>query len=72
MTTQQIIEAHKVTAANYSKTVDAVGGFTEYVRRLGGIFTELIGKSDKVTDADELRKRCDYVQGIMQIYSFCY
>lgn len=72
MKTQQIIEAHKVTAATYAKTVDAVGGFTEYVRRLGGIFTELIGKSDKVTDADEFRKRCDYVQGLMQIFRFCY
>lgn len=70
--TQQIIDDHKVTAANYQKTVDAAGGFTEYVRKLGGIFAELIGKADKVTTADELRKRCDYVQGLMQIFRFCY
>jgi hypothetical protein len=28
-TTQLIIETHKVTAATYANTVDAVGGFTE-------------------------------------------
>lgn len=27
MTTQQIINAHKVTQATYSKTVDAIGGY---------------------------------------------
>ena len=71
-TTQQIIEAHKVTAATYAKTVDAVGGFNDYVRSLGGIFAELIGKADKVTTDTEFRKRCDYVQGLMQIFRFCY
>ena len=70
--TQQIIDAHKVTQANYSKTIDAAGGFNDYVRSLGGIFAELIGKADKVTTDTEFRKRCDYVQGLMQIFRFCY
>ncbi len=70
--TQQIIDAHKVTQATYSKTVDAAGGFNDYVRSLGGIFAELIGKADKVTTDTEFRKRCDYTQGLAQIFRLCY
>lgn len=69
--TRQIIDAHKVTQATYSQTVEKAGGFVEYVRSLGGIFAELIGKADKVTTDTEFRKRCDYVQGLMQIFRFC-
>lgn len=74
MTTQQIIDAHagEITAGNYATKIEAAGGFTAYIRSLGGIFEELIGKDDKIATADELRKRCDYVQGIMQIFRFCY
>lgn len=74
MTTQEIINKHsgEITAGNYAKKIEAAGGFAAYVRSLGGIFAELIGRADKITTAAEFRRRCDYVQGLMQIFRFCY
>lgn len=70
--TQNTINTKGVTAKTYDAKVKAVG-FGNFVKSLGGIFTECYGHmSGQATTESEFYKRTEYVCGLMAVFKFCY
>lgn len=70
--TQKTIDAHSITAKSYTDTMNKAGGFDKWVRSLGGVFEKWHGVTDKVKTVSEFQERCEYVQGLMALFRFCY
>ena len=69
--TQKIVTSNTgiFTAANYSKEIEKRGGFSVWVKSLGGVFSDHPTKAETETD---LRIIAEYVFGLMCIFRFAY
>lgn len=72
--TLKIVEQHlnDFTESNFKSTIASVGGFDNYAKSLGGVFTEFYGAKPKVTTAYELQRVSEYVYGFLYMYGFDY
>ena len=72
--TKKILDAHagEIKSGTYSAVMNKAGGFDKYVRSLGGVFAKWHGCTDRVKTVTELQERCEYVQGLMALWKFCY
>lgn len=72
--TATIIAAHQkdFNKANYSAKMSACGGYSAYVKSLGGVFQKLYGDNTPPTTVQEFRQHCEFVQGLMAIWGFDY
>lgn len=70
--TAEIIDKHcrDFNSANYSTKIAAFGGYSDYLKTLGGIFAKSIAEAVKTVEA--FRERVEYVQGFMAIWGFDY
>ena len=71
---QKIVETHKNdfnydTADSYLKKV---GGYTAYVKSLGGVFAKYADFSGKITSISQLYDICNYVWGLYMIWGVDY
>ena len=73
-TTQAIINKHKAdfNCKNYSAKLKAAGGYSGYLKGLGGVFAKYNGKTASVKTVSELHEIAEYVFGLMSIYGFDY
>ena len=72
--TKKIVNAHKAdfncnTCQSYLKSE---GGYTSYLRNLGGVFKKYANKIANVNTAKEFQEVAQYVFGLMSIYGFDY
>lgn len=72
--TLKIVEQHlnDFTESNFKSVIASAGGFDNYAKSLGGVFTEYYGAKPKVTTAYELQRVSEYVYGFMYMYGFDY
>lgn len=72
--TLKIVEAHinDFNYYNFKSFMAAHGGAGNYIKSLGGVFTEYYGKKVKVSSPYELQKVSEYVYGLMYIWGFDY
>ena len=72
--TQKIISAHKADfdCTNWKEKLKSYGGYTGYLKKLGGVFEKWNGKTAGVKTAVEFREMAEYVFGLMSIYGFDY
>ena len=57
----------------FNKVISAYGGYTNYVKSLGGIFTKYGGiRNANIKTEEELGYLADYVWGMMNMYGFEY
>ncbi len=70
-----IINAHRYDfdVNTFNKVISAYGGYTKYVKSLGGIFTKYGGvRNAKIKTEKEFGELADYVWGMMNMYGFEY
>ena len=73
--TADIIEAHMndFNYNNFRSVINSYGGFENYVRNLGGIFSKYYGSNvSGLTCASQLQEVSEYVFGFMYMYGFDY
>lgn len=72
--TIKIINAHAkdFNSSNYSSKIKSLGGFTAYVKGLGGVFKTWISKTGTVKTVSEFRECAEYVLGLISIWGFDY
>ena len=73
--TQSIVDAHKndLNYNNFRSVINSYGGFANYVKSLGGVFSEFYGKNvSDVKCASDLQRVSEYVFGFMTMYGFDY
>lgn len=73
--TNAIVSAHRYdfNVDNFKKIIGNYGGYEEYVKSLGGVFTKYANKERfKITTLKEFYEIVDYVWGIMTMYGFDY
>lgn len=72
--TLKIVEQHlnDFTESNFKSVIASAGGFDNYAKSLGGVFTEFYGAKPQVTTAYELQRVSEYVFGFMYMYGFDY
>lgn len=72
--TQVIIDAHKndFNCTNYKSKLASYGGYSEYLKKLGGVFAKWNGKTANVKTVKEFHQIAEYVFGLMSIYGFDY
>ena len=68
--TRAIVDKHRSDFdwCNYESKIKELGGYTTYVKSLGGIFTENVNKKFHVTTAAELQYAAEYVWGLWTIW----
>jgi len=72
--TLKIVEAHinDFNYYNFKSFMAAHGGAGNYIKSLGGVFTEYYGRNANVSSPYELQKVSEYVYGLMYIWGFDY
>jgi len=73
--TQQIINEHMFdfNVDNYDKVIQSFGGYENYLKSLGGVFTKYAGvENAHVTTKQQFKEVGEYVWGIMTMYGFEY
>lgn len=72
--TATIISKHQkdFNKANYSAKMSACGGYSAYVKSLGGVFQKLYGDNTPPQTVQEFRQHVEFVQGLMAIWGFDY
>lgn len=72
--TMKIVESHlnDFNYYNFKQFMAAHGGVGNYIKSLGGVFSEYYGVQPKVTTKYEFQKVCEYVFGLMYIWGFDY
>lgn len=72
--TQKIINAHKAdfNSYNWQSKLKSYGGYSAYLKRLGGVFAKWDGKNANVRTAAQFQEIAQYVFGLMAIYGFNY
>ena len=72
--TLRIVEDHinDFNYYNFNSFMAAHGGAGNYIKSLGGVFTEYYGKQVHVRSPYELQKVSEYVYGLMYIWGFDY
>lgn len=72
--TTKIINAHAkdFNSSNYSSKIKSAGGFSQYVKGLGGVFSAWIGRKDPVKTVSEFQECAEYVFGLMSIWGYDY
>lgn len=72
--TKAIIAAHckDFSASTYTAKINAAGGYTAYVKSLGGIFTKMCGVTSAPKTVSEFLDHVEYVTGLMAIWGFDY
>ena len=72
--TQKIVDAHKndFNCTNFNEVIKKKGGYSAYVKSLGGVFAKYIDKKSKVTTVKEFQEIAEYVFGLMAIWGFDY
>lgn len=72
--TQKIIDAHKndFDCTNFKKVIKSKGGYTAYIKSLGGVFAKYAESTSKVTTVAEFQEVAEYVFGLMAIWGFDY
>ena len=68
--TRKIIDQHRKDFdwCNYESKIKELGGYTAYVKSLGGIFADNVNKKFKVKTAAELQYAAEYVWGLWTIW----
>lgn len=72
--TMKIVEQHlnDFNYYNFREFMAAHGGVDNYIKSLGGVFTEYYGVQPHVTTEYEFQKVAEYVFGLMYIWGFDY
>lgn len=72
--TQKIVNAHKAdfNCTNVASKLKSYGGYTAYLKKLGGVFAEYAGKTANVKTVLQFQHAAEYVFGLMSIYGFDY
>jgi peptidoglycan hydrolase-like protein with peptidoglycan-binding domain len=72
--TAKIISAHSkdFNSGNYGAKIKSLGGYTNYVKGLGGVFKTWTGRTESVKTVSEFRECAEYVLGLMSIWGFDY
>lgn len=72
--TQKIIGAHdsEIYVGTYESVIKKAGGFDKWVESLGGVFAKCHTLDTPVETVADFRERCEYVQGLMSLFHFCY
>ena len=72
--TLKIVENHlyDLNYNNFNQVISSHGGFENYVKTLGGVFSEYYGKQLSVTTEYELQRVAEYVFGFMYMYGTDY
>ena len=72
--TEKIIKAHQAdfNSSNCQAKLKSYGGYSAYLKRLGGVFAKWNGKNANVKTAAQLQEIAQYVFGLMAIYGFNY
>lgn len=72
--TMRIVESHinDFNYHNFNSFMASRGGAGNYIKSLGGVFSEYYGVQPKVTTQYELQKVSEYVFGLMYIWGFDY
>lgn len=72
--TEKIIKAHQAdfNSSNWESYLKAHGGYTGYLKQLGGVFAKWNGKTASVKTAAQFQEIAQYVFGLMAIYGFNY
>ncbi len=73
--TQEIVNAHMFdfNVDNYDKVLQSFGGYENYLKSLGGVFTKYAGvENAHVTTKQQFKEVGEYVWGIMTMYGFEY
>ena len=72
--TEKIIKAHQAdfNSSNWESYLKSHGGYSEYLRQLGGVFAKWNGKTASVKTAAQFQEIAQYVFGLMAIYGFNY
>ena len=67
-------ETENVNEHNYDEVMAKYGGYTNWVKHLGGVFTEYAGEDNivEVKTAEDLQKAAEYAWGLMTIFGFDY
>ena len=72
--TEKIIRAHMAdfNSSNCQAKLKSYGGYSAYLKRLGGVFAKWNGKNANVKTAAQFQEIAQYVFGLMAIYGFNY
>lgn len=72
--TEKIIKAHQAdfNYSNCTAKLKSYGGYSAYLKRLGGVFAKWNGKNASVKTAAQFQAIAQYVFGLMAIYGFNY
>ena len=73
--TNAIVSAHRYdfNVKNFNNIINNYGGYENYVKSLGGIFTKYANKGRvNITTVTEFQEIADYVWGMMTMYGFDY
>ena len=72
--TEKIVKAHQAdfNSSNWESYLKSHGGYSEYLRQLGGAFAKWNGKTASVKTAAQFQEIAQYVFGLMAIYGFNY
>ncbi len=73
--TQEIVNAHMFdfNVDNYDQVIQSFGGYENYLKSLGGVFTKYAGvENAHITTKEEFKEVGEYVWGIMTMYGFEY
>ena len=72
--TLKIVEKHlyDFDVNNFDSIMTSQGGYKNYIKSLGGIFSKYADFNGKITTITELQEVSEYVWGIMTMYGFDY
>ena len=72
--TQKIIDDHRIDFFydNYGSKISQFGGYTKYVKSLGGVFTKFANKTITIKTAADLQAAAEYVWGLWTIWGVDY
>lgn len=72
--TEKIIDAHKADfdSTNWQDKLKSYGGYTAYLKQLGGVFAKYAGRNAAVKTVAQFQDVAQYVFGLMAIFGFNY
>lgn len=72
--TTKIVNSHMgdFNCNDWLEKLKAAGGYSEYLNKLGGVFSKWNGKTARVKTVIEFREIAEYVFGLFTIYGFDY
>ena len=70
--TEQIIREHRAdfNSSNWQSKLKSYGGYSAYLKRLGGVFAKWNGKNASVKTAAQFQEIAQYVFGLMGFNDF--